>query len=101
MSNSTSTIQGCFPLNTFHTLRHLWPQMAAVIGVDARSITDLDLDPGHERDLGNILTNLPQFSLLQSSKFQALLTGRVVDVANLPQIHLEIIFAPQEIDRFV
>ena len=101
MSNSTSTIQGCFSLNTFHTLRHLWAQMAAVIGVDARSITDEDLAPSHGQDAGNILTNLPQFSLLQSSKFQALLTGRIVDTANLPQIRIEIVFAPQEIDRFV
>jgi two-component system, sensor histidine kinase and response regulator len=101
MSNSTSTIQGCFSLNTFDTLRHLWSQMAAVIGVDARSITDRDLDPAHGQDLGNLLTNLPQFSLLQSSKFQALLTGRLVAAANSPQIQLEIIFAPQEIDRFL
>lgn len=101
MSNSTSTIQGYFSLNTFQTLRHLWLQMAAVIGVDARSITDAELDPLRRQDSGTILTNLPQFALLQSSKFQALLTGRVVDAANLQQIHIEIFFAPQEIDRFI
>jgi two-component system, sensor histidine kinase and response regulator len=105
MSNPTSTIQGCFSLNTFQTLHDLWAQMAAVIGVDARSITDAELahslDPARRQDLGTLITNLPQFSLLQSSKFQALLTGRVVDRANLPQIHIEIVFAPQKIDRFI
>jgi two-component system, sensor histidine kinase and response regulator len=101
MSNSTSTIQGNFSLNTFQALRNLWSQMAAVIGVDARSITELDLDPACGQDLGSILTNLPQFSLLQSSNFQALLTGRLVDAAKLSQIRIEIVFAPQEIDRFV
>jgi two-component system, sensor histidine kinase and response regulator len=101
MSNSTSTIQGCFSLHTFQTLRHLWPQMAGVIGAEARSITDAELDPVRRQDSSTLLTNLPQFSLLQSSKFQALLTGRVVDAANLPQIHIEICFAPQEIDRFI
>jgi two-component system sensor histidine kinase/response regulator len=101
MSNSTSIIQGYFSLNTFQTLRDLWSQMAAVIGVDARSITDREVDPALKQDSDSILTNLPQFSLLQSSKFQALLTGRVAEVANLQQIHIEIIFAPQEIDRFI
>jgi two-component system, sensor histidine kinase and response regulator len=105
MSNSTSTIQGDFSLHTFQSLRDLWAQMAVVIGVDARSITDGELvrslDPAKRQDLGSLLTNLPQFSLLQSSKFQALLTGRVVDRADLPQLHIEIVFAPQEIDRFI
>ncbi len=105
MSNSTSTIQGDFSLHTFQTLRDLWAQMAVVIGVDARSITDGELvrslDPARRQDFGSLLTNLPQFSLIQSSKFQALLTGRVVDRADLPQLHIEIVFAPQEIDRFI
>jgi two-component system, sensor histidine kinase and response regulator len=116
MSNLTSTIQGEYSLNTFQTLRDLWQQMTAVIGADARLFTDADL--AHDRivsgvadgspDLlarrpasGSILTNLPQFSLLQSSKFQALAIGRVVNLANLQQMKIEIIFAPREIDEFI
>ncbi len=115
MSNSTSTIQGYFSLNTFQALRDLWQQMTAVIGVDARLITDAQLardplmsasaanspDPAQRQVAGTILTNLPQFSLLQSQNFQALLTGRAIDLANSQQVHIDIIFAPEEIDRFV
>jgi two-component system, sensor histidine kinase and response regulator len=107
MSNSTSIIQGYFSLNTFQTLRRLWSQMAAEIGVDARSITDSELlasnslEPAHRQALDELLTKLPRFSLLQSSKFQALLTGRVVEPARSQQIQIEIVFTPQEIDRFV
>ncbi len=114
MSNSTPTIQGDYSLNTFETLRDLWQQMTAVIGGDARLFTNADL--AHDRivnvadgspDLARrqapetILTNLPQFSLLQSSKFQALLLGRVVNLANLQQMEIEIIFVPSGIDEFV
>ena len=115
MSNLTSTIQGDYSLNTFQTLRDLWQQMTAVIGSDVRSVTDADLanarivsggadgspDLARRQAPGSMLTNLPQFSLLQSSKFQALLIGRVVDLANLQQMKIEIIFAPSEIDEFI
>jgi two-component system, sensor histidine kinase and response regulator len=115
MSNLTSTIQGDYSLNTFQTLRDLWQQMTAVIGGDVRSVTDADLanapivsggadgspDLARRQAPGSILTNLPQFSLLQSSKFQALLIGQVVELANIQQMKIEIIFAPSEIDEFI
>ena len=109
------TIQGDYSPNTFQTLRDLWQQMTAVIGDDILASTDADLardrlvsaatddalDPARRQALGNLLTNLPQFSLLQSSKFQALLIGRAVNRANLEQMNIDIIFAPDEIDRFM
>jgi len=47
------------------------------------------------------LEHLPQFSLLQSDKFQALLTGSVVSPANSQQMAVEITFVSGEIDRFI
>lgn len=115
MSNLTSTSQGYYSLNTFQTLRHLWQQMATVIEGDARLITDAELadraavsapeSGGKEERLRQIaastLANVPQFSLLQSSQFQALLTGKPIDLANLQHMKIEIVFVPAEIDRFI
>ncbi len=101
MSNLTSTIQGYYSLSTFETLRDLWPQMAAAIGAEARSISQLDLAADRRQTTTDIIQNLPQFSLLQSPKFQALLTGKIVNLANLQQMQIEIVFAPAAIDRFI
>jgi two-component system, sensor histidine kinase and response regulator len=108
MSNLTPKIQGYYSLNTFETLRDLWQQMAIVIGENVRSITNVELMPNRDEEQSeqntefeSIRSKLPQFSLLQSSKFQALLTGKVVNIASLQQIEIEIVFAPQEIDLFI
>jgi two-component system, sensor histidine kinase and response regulator len=116
MSNLTPTIQGYYSLNTFQTLRDLWQQMAIVVGEDVCSITNADITTGRSADSieNDTVADLdrrqiirvarsksPQFSLLQSSKFQALLIGKVVNLASLQQIEIEIVFAPQEIDRFI
>ncbi len=116
MSNLTPTIQGYYSLNTFQTLRDLWQQMAIVVGEDVCSITNADIttdrctdssedntiaDLDRRQIIGTTQSKSPQFSLLQSSKFQALLIGKVVNLASLQQIEIEIVFAPQEIDRFI
>jgi two-component system, sensor histidine kinase and response regulator len=116
MSNLTPTIQGYYSLNTFQTLRDLWQQMAITVGEDVRSITNADVttnrcadpiehDSAVDLDRRQIiksgLPDLPQFSLLQSSKFQALLIGRVVNLASLQQIEIEIVFIAKEIDQFI
>jgi two-component system, sensor histidine kinase and response regulator len=105
MSNLT-TIRGYYPLNTFGTLRDLWQQMAQTIRhrsgsanqQDVQLVTNLDLLPIQSIEKSS---DLPQFSLLQSAKFQALLTGTIVNLANSQQIAIEITFAPIAIDRFV
>lgn len=91
MSNSTPMIQGYYSLSTFHTLRDLWQQMAAMIEGDVSLITNADV----------AIESLPQFSLLQSDKFQGLLTGKVVNLANLQQIQIEISFDPHQINEFL
>jgi two-component system, sensor histidine kinase and response regulator len=116
MSNLTPPIQGYYSLNTFQILRDLWQQMAIMVGEDVRSITNAEVMPNRPAEqiehptgidldrsqtIESTLPNLPQFSLLQSRKFQALLTGRVVNLASLQQMEIKIVFAPQEIDRFI
>jgi two-component system, sensor histidine kinase and response regulator len=109
MSNLTSTIRGYYPLNTFETVRDLWQQMAAKIGQDVRLIANESLFATQGRSKADRKShvpaappqNLPQFSLLQSDRFQALLTGYVINVVNPPQIAIEITFAPVAIDRFL
>ncbi len=108
MSNLTSTIQGYYSLNTFQTLRDLWQQMTAAIEGDVRSISNADLatdnwraDVERRQAPANLLQDLPQFSLLQSRNFQALLKGNIVNLANLQQMRIEIVFTPTEIDRFI
>jgi hypothetical protein len=115
MSNLT-TIRGYYPLNTFGTLRDLWQQMAETIchrsgstnEQNVRLVTNLELLPiqrfavtDKASDLTDLPTNLPQFSLLQSDRFQALLTGNIINLANLQQIEIEITFTPAAIDRFI
>jgi two-component system, sensor histidine kinase and response regulator len=116
MSNSISTIQGDYPLNTFQTLRDLWQQMAKEIGEDAQLVTNIGLlaatgltiatttkvsaacPPAHRQAAP---PNLPQFSLLQSDKFQALLTGSVVNYASSSLISIEITLEPLAINLFI
>ncbi len=116
MSNLTSTIRGNYPLNTFRTVRDLWHQMAREISnqrgyttkQDVRLVTDAELLTTQNRvateDTSTkvaTLKNLPQFSLLQSERFQALLTGKIVNLANSQQVEIEITFIPANIDRFL
>jgi two-component system, sensor histidine kinase and response regulator len=104
MSNSLSTIQGYYTLKTFQILRDLWQEMAEKIGRDVRLVTDVDVNQSIATVAASKSTNLPanlQFSLLQSDRFQALLTGRIVDCDCLAQISIEIVFDPVTIDRFI
>lgn len=113
MSNLTSTIRGYYPLNTFKTVRDLWHQMAAEIRdrmsypkQNVRVVTNADSiwaysGAGKFDPPVGALEQLPEFSLLQSDKFQALLTGSVVSPANLQQMAIEITFVAGEIDRFI
>ena len=116
MSNLTSTIRGNYPLNTFSTVRDLWQQMAREIShhqgyttrQDVRLVTNAELlttqNSVATEDLSAkvaTLKNLPQFSLLQSERFQALLTGKIVNLANSQQVEIEITFIPANIDRFL
>jgi two-component system, sensor histidine kinase and response regulator len=115
MSNSISIIQGYYPINTFKTLRDLWAEMARTIrsnsahannGQDVRFVTNGSLQtiqfyPVTARTIAAPLKNLPQFSLLQSTKFQALLTGSLVNLDNSRQMKIEVTCSPIEIDRFI
>ncbi len=108
MSNLTSTIQGNYPLPTFETIRNLWLQMAQIIGRDVCLVTNAELlatqgsDCTEDVDIAVAsLTHLPQFSLLQSPQFQALLTGTAIDEVNSQQIAIAIVFIPVQIDRFL
>lgn len=113
MSNLTSTIRGYYPLNTFKTVRDLWHQMAAEIrdrmsypNQNVRVVTNADFIQAYA-GAGKFappvvtLDRLPQFAILQSDKFQALLTGSVASPANSQQMAIEITFVAVEIDRFV
>ncbi len=116
MSNFTSTIQGYYPLSTFQALRDLWQQMTTMIldpsgyanTQDVQLVTNAGLLTTQEFaltaesiDLLALPPNLPQFSLLQSDKFQALLTGNIVNLANGQQIAIGITFIPTEINQFI
>jgi two-component system, sensor histidine kinase and response regulator len=101
MSNLTSIVQGYYSLNTFQVLQDLWEQMGAIIGADARIMTNTDLNPIAMTAHHDRLAKLPQFSLLQSRQFQALLIGTSNDTARVTQIEVEITFEPTEIDRFL
>ena len=114
MSNLTSTIRGCYPIHTFQHLCDLWQQMAKMMvergdanSRDIRLVTNAELvtDPEnivtYNGNTAELLRNLPQFSLFQSDRFQALLTGTIVDADNLQQMAIEIVLAPVEIDRFI
>jgi two-component system, sensor histidine kinase and response regulator len=114
MSNLTSTIRGCYPLNTFETIRDLWQRMAKITldrsvtnRHDVRLVTDAQLSNSPEYLVAdraiNVVEslNVPQFSLIQSARFQALLTGTIVNSDGWQQIAIEITFVPVEIDRFI
>jgi two-component system, sensor histidine kinase and response regulator len=115
MSNLTSTIRGYYPSHTFQTIRDLWQQMAKMTidrgdanSHDVRLVTNTQLLDSQEYivDLKSgaaaaALNHLPQFSLFQSDRFQALLTGTIVNPGNSQQMEIEITFAPVEIDRFI
>ncbi len=116
MSNLTPTIQGYYSLHTFVIVRDLWQQMATTIlqrssfanGRDVRSIDNESLLTTQESSqtadadtLAALTQQLPQFCLLQSSRFQALLTGRVVNVDGTQQVAIEITFSPVAIDLFI
>jgi len=91
----------------------LWCQIAAEIpgsrgypNQNVRVVTNADFiwaysEAGKFDPPVATLGHLPQFSLLQSDKFQALLTGSVVSSANSQQMAIEITFVPVEIDRFI
>jgi two-component system, sensor histidine kinase and response regulator len=106
MSNLTSTIRGEYPLHTFETLRELWQQMVKTIlhrqddtnGQEVRLVTDAEIAVVK----ANSVLDVPQFSLIQSDRFQALLlTQRSVDLANSAQIAIEITFDPVAIEQFL
>jgi two-component system, sensor histidine kinase and response regulator len=116
MSNLTSTIRGYYPLNTFGIVCALWQQMARTIldrngstkGHDVRLVTNAELLIDRQGTVTaesiaavELLNNLPQFSLLQSDQFQALLTGNATHPGNSQQIAIEITFEPMAIDRFI
>jgi two-component system, sensor histidine kinase and response regulator len=116
MSNLTSTIQGYYSLHTFVNVRDLWQQMATTIlqrsgfanGRDVRSIDNESLLTTQESSqtadadtLAALTQQLPQFCLLQSSQFQALLTGQIVNVDGIEQVAIEITFSPIAIDLFI
>jgi two-component system, sensor histidine kinase and response regulator len=115
MSNLTSTIRGYYSPHTFQNIRCLWQQMAKMTiergdanSHDVRLVTNAELSVTQEYAVAHkssaavrSFDNLPQFSLLQSDRFQALLTGTSVDADNLQQMAIEITFAPVEIDRFI
>jgi two-component system, sensor histidine kinase and response regulator len=116
MSNLTSTIRGYYPLNTLETLRDLWQQMAKMILHERSSANDRSVrlvtnaeilidrrlsEIEESSDAADLRSDLPQFSLLQSDKFQALFTGRIVTVDNLPQVAIEIVVDSVAIDRFI
>jgi two-component system sensor histidine kinase/response regulator len=92
MSKSTSTLQGHFSLNTLQVMRDLWQQMAAVAD-NARLLT--------EADLVEVISDLPKFSLLRSSKFNALLVGKTSDINSPQEISIEITFDPAVINNFI
>lgn len=116
MSNLTSTIRGDYPLHTFETLRDLWQQMVKMLLLrtndakdrDVRLVTNSELFTEQELSVTDKLVakteqvvNVPQFSLLQSDRFQALLTGSVVNLTNPEQIAIEITFEPAAIEQFL
>jgi two-component system sensor histidine kinase/response regulator len=105
MSNLTSTLRGDYPLHTFETLRELWQQMVKTLlarkddtnGQDVRLVTNSQLAVVESTPV----LNVPQFSLIQSDRFQALLTGSMGKLANSAQIAIEITFDPAAIERFL
>jgi two-component system, sensor histidine kinase and response regulator len=116
MSNLTPTIQGYYSLHTFVNVRDLWQQMATTIlqrsgfanGRDVRSIDNESLLTTQEYTqtadadtLAALTQQLPQFCLLQSPQFQALLTGQIVNVDGVQQVAIEITFSPVAIDLFI
>ncbi len=109
MSNFTSIIRGNYPLKTFQTLRDLWQQMMVVIGENVQLITEADLHVEPIATNGVELTSLPLFSAIFSERFNALLIGRIVNQASLPQLEnrpnstyeIEITFAPSVIHQFL
>ncbi|WP_310487814.1 ATP-binding protein, partial [Chamaesiphon sp. VAR_69_metabat_338] len=116
MSNLTPTIQGYYPLQTFFKVRDLWPQMARKIllrngDANEREIGSIDNESllttpesfraaAADRLLG-VIEQLPQFCLLQSPRFQALLTGQLVNVDGTQQVAIEMTFSPVAIDLFI
>ncbi len=92
MSNLTSIVQGYYSLNTFQVLQDLWEQMTVIIGASARNITNADVTIDR--------SNVPQFSLIQSPQFQALLIGKPIGTTSIRQIEVEITFSSIDIDRF-
>ncbi|WP_310427034.1 ATP-binding protein [Chamaesiphon sp. VAR_48_metabat_135_sub] len=77
-------------------------------GKDVRLVTNLEMLPiqqisvyDNSGDIVDLIGRLPQFSLLQSDNFQALLTGSIVNLDNSPQVKIEITFTPVAIDRFI
>jgi two-component system sensor histidine kinase/response regulator len=93
MSKSNPSIQGYFSLSTFQTLRDLWQQFAMMGAEDGQIFT--------EADLGEAQTKTGQFSLLRSSKFNALLLSKLIKIANLQQRSIEIVFTPDRINEFI
>jgi two-component system, sensor histidine kinase and response regulator len=92
MSNLTSIVQGYYSLNTFQVLQDLWEQMTVIIGASARNIMNADVTIDR--------SNVPQFSLIQSPQFQALLIGKPIGTTSIRQIEVEITFSSIDIDRF-
>jgi hypothetical protein len=88
----------------------LWHQMTAIVGENTQLITEADLNivdvasPLEQRLTAGVSNgaSIPQFSAIQSAGFNALLVGKVANVASLPAdtYAIEINFLPTEIDRF-
>jgi two-component system, sensor histidine kinase and response regulator len=115
MSNLTPTIQGYYPLDTFFKVRDLWQQMARTIlqrsgAANEREVRSIDNEsllttqksvPAAADRLSSPIEQLPQFCLLQSPRFQALLTGQLVTVEGAQQVAISIAFSPAEIALFM
>jgi two-component system, sensor histidine kinase and response regulator len=93
MLKSPPPIQGYFSLKTFQSLRDLWQQMVAVVADDVQIFTEADILESKD--------NTRQFSLIRSSKFNALLSSKLINLANLQQRSIEITFTSADIDKFI
>jgi two-component system, sensor histidine kinase and response regulator len=93
MSNSTPLAQEIFSVHTFETLCNLWRQTAASIGVNARTICELDL--GWSSGDGD------RFCYLQSPHFNAIVICKIVVPGTLYSAQIKTLFTPAEITNFI
>jgi two-component system, sensor histidine kinase and response regulator len=77
-------------------------------GKDVRLVTNVEMLPiqqisatDRSSDIVVLIDSSPHFSLLQSARFQALLTGSIINLDSSQQIAIEISFDSVAIDRFI